>query len=203
MKTFFSVMSHNFVELSTEAGIPVDNFLNCCRSITPVFDVLGRTVFAPIKNDIQGNINKLQKTSECDEFASEFLLDMIQRERDAGKGLATDALLWLKRALEFVCEFLKEIHSGNEALVSCAEIAYARTIKKYHNWMARGLFALAVKAMPGFPEFLQDLAPSAEDWQHPDYRQQLFADCGEYIVALSGVLCIINEFYRRHNLDVQ
>lgn len=41
--------------------IPIEEFLACCRSLLPVFDILGSTAFAPVKMDIQGNIDKLDR----------------------------------------------------------------------------------------------------------------------------------------------
>ncbi|XP_064479265.1 pleckstrin homology domain-containing family A member 8-like [Ornithodoros turicata] len=201
-QTFFSVMPHSFVTLEIKDGIPTGDFLNCCRAITPVFDVLGPTVFAPAKSDIEGNIKKLQTTHNSDPSASKYLLDIIESEQNVGGAFATCALLWLKRSLEFIHAFLKEIHSGNEHLVRAAENAYADTLKKHHNWVARGISSVALKAMPRFSKFLQDLAPTPEDWKQPDYRQQLFTDCGHYITALNNVLCVIGEFYKRSALDV-
>ena len=60
--TFFSQMEHSFVKLKVQnSNIPVEEFLLCCGAILPVFDVLGSTAFAPVKMDVQGNINKLEK----------------------------------------------------------------------------------------------------------------------------------------------
>lgn len=60
MATFFTTMKHSFARLKFEnSDIPIDEFLLCCEAILPVFDVLGSTAFAPVKMDIQGNINKL------------------------------------------------------------------------------------------------------------------------------------------------
>ncbi|XP_064482660.1 pleckstrin homology domain-containing family A member 8-like [Ornithodoros turicata] len=155
-----------------------------------------------MKKDLEGNINTLQKTYEKDPPASEYLLAMIQRERDAGKTEATVALLWLKRTFEFISAFLKQIQEGNENMVQAARIAYDATIKKYHNFIVRGVSAMMLNAMPRFSKFVEDMAPSPEDWKHPDYMRQLLAQCAEYITALTKVLNDIDEFYKRSNLDV-
>lgn len=48
------------------------------------------------------------------------------------------------RALEFVHAFLECVLSGEEDLVVCAEIAYEKSLKKFHGWMVRGIFKVSV-----------------------------------------------------------
>lgn len=55
-------MTHSFRDFHlVDKQIPVEEFLECCRALLPVFDVLGSTAFAPVKMDIQGNIDKLER----------------------------------------------------------------------------------------------------------------------------------------------
>uniref|UniRef100_A0A1E1X5N6 Putative glycolipid transfer protein n=1 Tax=Amblyomma aureolatum TaxID=187763 RepID=A0A1E1X5N6_9ACAR len=207
VQTFFSVMKSSFVQLKepSESTIETAVFLDCCRSVIPVFNVLGATVFAPIKADIQGNIDKLSDKYSTDTAGFAKLLDMLQKEVDEGRnatsGRAIESLLWLKRALDFILQFLTEIHSGNENLADCASKAYGRTLKQYHNWFVQKVFAVAVRAVPSMKSFRRDLAPSPSDASHPDYSKQLYADCGEYVIALRSVLETINQFYKQRNLE--
>lgn len=207
VQTFFSVMRPSFVQLKepTESTIETVAFLDCCRSVLPVFNVLGATVFAPIKADIQGNIDKLNDKYSTDTAGFGKLLAMLQKEvnegRNATSGRAIESLLWLKRALEFILQFLSEIHGGNENLADCASKAYGRTLKQYHNWLVQKVFAVAVRAMPSMKTFRRDLAPSPNDASHPDYTKQLYADCGDYVIALRSVLETINQFYTQRNLE--
>lgn len=206
VQTFFSAMEHSFVDLhSPDQAIETSKFLDCCRSLLPVFNVLGATVFSPIKADIQGNIDKLNKQFTTDPAQFATLLSMVQKEVDDGKnaqsGYATEALLWLKRALEFIVNLLREIHSGKPSLVDCAEVAYGKTLRPHHGWLVRSVFAVAVRAMPSMKSFQRDLAPTPRDAGHPAYTKQLFADCGQYIAALDAVLEAINAFYRKHKLE--
>ena len=46
----------------------------------------------------------------------------------------------LSRALEFVHGFLECVLSGEEDLVVCANIAYEKSLKKFHGWIVRGIF---------------------------------------------------------------
>lgn len=204
-RTFFSVMEHSFNDLSPATGIPTEQFLNSCRSILAVFDVLGSTAFVPVKMDIQGNIGKLQARYETDPSNFDQLFDMVRQEIDSGANTArnsvTDALLWLSRALAFIHAFLEQIQSGNAVLADCASVAYATTLKCHHGWVVRSIFAVALRAMPELEPFIEAMAPSAEDLQHPDYRRQLFADGGAYVQALQEVLDALNNFYVQNGLE--
>lgn len=205
VQTFFSAMESSFVQITEPSTVETAQFLACCRSVLPVFNVLGATVFAPIKADIQGNIDKLHEKYETDRVGFAKLLDMVQKEVDEGKnattGRATEALLWLKRALEFILHFLSEIHANRGELSDCARRAYGKTLKPHHGWLVQGIFTLAVRAMPSMATFKRELAPSPPDASHPAYAAQLSADCGEYVAALQLVLEAINRFYRERSLE--
>ncbi|KAK8785168.1 pleckstrin homology domain-containing family A member 8-like [Amblyomma americanum] len=204
-RTFFSVMEHSFIDLTSSASIPTEPFLDSCRSILSVFDVLGSTAFVPVKMDIQGNIGKLQAKFDVDPPHFNLLLNIVQQEVDTGtnsnRNSATDALLWLARALAFIHAFLEQIHSGNPVLTDCASVAYGATLKCHHGWVVRSIFAVALRAMPELEPFLEAMAPSPEDFEHPEYRRQLFTDCGAYLLALKRVLDTLNNFYVENELE--
>ena len=44
------------------------------------------------------------------------------------------------RALEFVHAFLDSVLTGEENLTVCANIAYEKSLKRYHGWIVRGIF---------------------------------------------------------------
>lgn len=206
-RTFFSAMEHSFTDVASSAtnNIPTEQFLQSCRSILAVFDVLNSTAFVPVKMDIQGNIGKLQARFDSDPVRFAALLDMVQQEVDAGscsaRNSATDALLWLARALAFIHAFLEQIHVGNTVLSDCASAAYNVTLKCHHGWVVRSIFAVALRAMPDLELFIEAMAPSPKDAEHPEYRTQLFADCGDYLAALRDVLDAVNNFYIENDLE--
>lgn len=41
--------------------------------------------------------------------------------------------------------FLESVLTGEENLVVCANIAYERSLKKYHGWIVRGIFKVGIK----------------------------------------------------------
>lgn len=67
--TFFKRTEHKYTDVNLEGGVELAPFLNACRSYLEFYDLFGGTVFAPIKSDVTGNINKLQgmrKTSSTE-----------------------------------------------------------------------------------------------------------------------------------------
>lgn len=86
------------------------------------------------------------------------VLQELQTGTHNAKDSATDALLWLKRAMEFIQVFLSEVSAGehdlavaagtrlnylNIVFISLLGKAYSRSLRQYHNWVVRGLFAVS------------------------------------------------------------
>lgn len=81
---------------------------------------------------------------------------------------ATEALLWLRRGLKFLKEFLSQVNAGEQDIhgalsewwrVKCPvysfplilpltqtffplDKAYGKTLRQYHGWVVRGVFAV-------------------------------------------------------------
>lgn len=202
--TIFSTSPNRFeqVQVLEDGGIPTKSFLLACNSILPIFDVLGPTAFAPVKLDIGGNIKKLMTKYENDPKSSSTLQSMISQEirsnTCAVKNSATDALLWLKRALQFTNAFLQEIDKGERELVVVASNAYSKTLRRYHGWMVRGVFAMAVKAVPYWKDFVKALG-TTDSGIAPE--SDVLSDIKEFTNTLSSLIGKINEFYSNHKLD--
>jgi len=201
-KSVFGIAKVRFEDVHiNDAGlIPTQTFLNACASILPVFDSLGSTTFAPVKMDIQGNIKKIQVKYDTDVVAFEYLQNIVSQEIKSNitnaRNSSTDALLWLKRALEFISVFLSEVTRGNKDLVSAADIAYSKSLKKYHGWMVRGVFALAVKACPYFNDFIKALSN-----QNAATIEETLAEMTSSVEALRKILSKLNNYYRKNKLD--
>ncbi|CAB3978697.1 pleckstrin homology domain-containing family A member 8-like [Paramuricea clavata] len=202
--TTFSTAPNRFiaVEVLENGDIPTKSFLLACNSILPIFDVLGPTAFAPVKLDISGNIKKLTSKYDNDRQSCATLQSMISFEIHSNtctaKNSATDALLWLKRALQFTNAFLMEINKGERELVVVASNAYSKTLRKYHGWMVRGVFAMAVKAVPYWKDFVKALG-STDSGVAPE--SDVLHDIKEFTDTLSPLIDRINEFYALNNLD--
>lgn len=202
--TFFTAAKFRFekIQIGEDNGIPTKPFLSSCSSIIPFLDVLGSTAFAPVKLDISGNIKKLEAKYETDPKAFVTLQNIIYQELKsntcAAKNSATDALLWLKRALEFMQVFLAEVARGEKDLAVAAGTAYGKTLRRYHGWVVRGVFALAVKAVPYRSDFLTSLGKT-EKGVAP--HKDVIRDMKMCVEGLSRVTNIVNQLYRKHKLD--
>ena len=72
--------------------------------------------------DINGNITKIRKKCNSEANTFETLEDIVRSELSTGttkvSNSATDAIMWLKRALSFVAHFLENIVNGERNLTT-------------------------------------------------------------------------------------
>ena len=198
--TFFAKATHRYLPVPEDKRINTDSFLSACAEIVPFFDVLGPTAFAPVKSDINGNITKLRGKYAQDPEKFVTLQDIVETEIAEGstkaKNSATDALLWLKRALTFIRIFLESVLSGEQDLVVCAKKAYAESLKMYHGWMVQGVFSLAMKAVPYRKDFMKKLGPEVEE-------DEVLKDMKEVVELMAANIDTINEFSQATGQDAK
>lgn len=196
--TFFATVKQPFLEIPEDGRISTETFLDACSSIVPFFDILGSTAFGPVKSDINGNISKLQKKYETDKAKFSTLQSFVEVEQAEGttkaKNSATDALLWLKRALEFIEVFLKEVLAGQADLTKCSKKAYESTLKKYHGWMVQGIFSIAMKAVPYRQNFIAALGKGAPE-------EEVLKDMKVHVELMGNNVKVINDFYVKSGED--
>lgn len=154
--TFFSSMKASFMDihLDTDGSIPVEEFLQATRSILPLFDKFNATAFAPVKMDFQGNIRKIDQKYSTNTTAyttvQKIVLSEISLKQHLMSNSATMALLWMKRGLEFIREFLNELLRGEPDLSQALGTAYSKTLRNYHGWVVRGVFAVSIDMLFGW-----------------------------------------------------
>lgn len=208
-------------------------FLEACDPIISILDLLGKTAFYPVKRDIMGNINKIRARFETDTRRLKTLQAIVLYEMgtapDANKkpnkmGRATEALLWLKRGLQFLERFLHEViateaasathdtadaaaaHAkstgdGKDDLVSCAQRSYSLTLKPHHNAIARGAFHLAVRAIPYKSEFIRTLAPTPEVASDAAFFDCVIEDMRDFSRGLQLALISVQSLYEHYRLE--
>ena len=159
------------------------------RSLTHLF-------FHSCQSDINGNLKKL--TAHQEKTGTTTLQAMVRTEMEKKttkkSGSATDALLWLKRALSFIRIFLAQYVEGAQ-LKDCAGTAYTESLRKYHNFLVRGVFSMAMKAVPsreGFSKALGGEGATEED---------VVAEVKVYAEAMAAVLEDIDAFYSAESLE--
>ncbi|XP_064597851.1 pleckstrin homology domain-containing family A member 3-like [Liolophura sinensis] len=186
--TFFSNMSSSFVDIrfQEDGEIPVEHFLQSCQSLVPLFDCLHGTAFAPVKMDYIGNIRVIGVKLA---IVHHFLMS-----------LELNLQLFTSHWSLFAC-FCRRLSDGQEELLTCITNAYGKTLRNYHSWVVRGVFALAVKAVPYRDQFIKKLAIDENDAEHPEFHKLLYCDMDEYITALDVLLKILQDFYSANDLD--
>lgn len=206
-ETFFSTMTHRFNDLVYEGedGIPTEYFLNSCYAIVPVLDKLGPTVFAPVKMDFVGNIKKINQKyiTNKEEFTT--LQKIVLREVNGSlaqvRNSATEALLWLKRGLKFLFQFLSEVKNGENNIQTALSNAYGKTLRQYHGWVVRGVFALALRAAPTYEGFVAALVVHEGDENHKFFFDGMMRDLNIYLPAMEKQLNILDTLYEEHGLE--
>uniref|UniRef100_A0A8C2XEY0 Pleckstrin homology domain-containing family A member 8 n=1 Tax=Cyclopterus lumpus TaxID=8103 RepID=A0A8C2XEY0_CYCLU len=207
VETFFSTMSHRFsdIRLDDDNGIPTQEFLDSCYAIVPVLDKLGSTVFAPVKMDFVGNIKKINQKlmSDPDSFPTlqSIVLYEVQTDVARVRNSATEALLWLGRGLKFLKEFLSEVNAGERDIQGALNNAYGKTLRQYHGWVVRGVFALALRAAPSYPSFAAALVSTEGDELKGGFTSGMHSDLGVYLPAMGKQLAILDALYEEYNLE--
>uniref|UniRef100_A0A3Q2PLN0 Pleckstrin homology domain-containing family A member 8 n=1 Tax=Fundulus heteroclitus TaxID=8078 RepID=A0A3Q2PLN0_FUNHE len=205
--TFFNTMSHRFsdMRLDDDNGIPSQEFLDSCYAIVPVLDKLGSTVFAPVKMDFVGNIKKIQQKlmSDPDGFPTlqSIVLHEVQTNVAQVRNSATEALLWLRRGLKFLKEFLSGVNAGEKDIQAALNNAYGKTLRQYHGWVVRGVFALALRAAPTYESFTAALVSREGDELRSEFTSSMHRDLGAYLPAMEKQLAILDELYEEYNLE--
>ncbi|XP_022079362.1 pleckstrin homology domain-containing family A member 8-like isoform X2 [Acanthaster planci] len=206
MSTFFSKMKPNFedVQKASEDGINTGLFLDACSQIVEILDAMGSSAFTPVKMDMNGNIKKLRQKYSTDPSAFNTLQAIVQQETRSStyqlKNSATEALMWLRRALEFVCAFLEEIIKGEKDLPSAATAAYKRSLQKFHGWVIQGVFSLAVRAAPYYEDFMKCLLQNPEDMERGG-EVIVLEDMAIGIRPLGALVKELQDYYHSENLE--
>ncbi|XP_054477235.1 pleckstrin homology domain-containing family A member 8 [Anoplopoma fimbria] len=207
VETFFSTMSHRFsdIRLDDDNGIPTQEFLDSCYAIVPVLDKLGSTVFAPVKMDFVGNIKKIHQKlmSDPDSFPTlqSIVLYEVQTDVSRARNSATEALMWLRRGLKFLKEFLSEVNAGEQDIQGALNNAYGKTLRQYHGWVVRGVFALALRAAPSYKSFAAALVSTEGDELQESFTSGMHRDLGVYLPAMENQLAILDGLYEEYNLE--
>ncbi|XP_051872936.1 pleckstrin homology domain-containing family A member 8 [Pristis pectinata] len=207
IQTFFSAMDQRFndIEFEEDNGIPTLPFLESCYAIVPVLDKLGPTVFAPVKLDFVGNIKKINQKyiTDTTKFTTlqKIVLHELETEVATVRNSATEALLWLKRGLKFLKGFLEEVNNGEKDIQKALNASYGRTLRQYHGWVVRGVFALALRAAPFYEAFMAALAITEGDEQKEAFYEGMQRDLNQYLPAMGKQIEILDALYEEYNLE--
>jgi len=206
-KTFFSQLLHKFFVFDS---LPFEEFqselfLETCEDYFSLVGKFNSPIFAPIKADVNGNINKLRQKINENVMKFQTLYAIVNDEIESGttnaKNSATDALLWLKRAFELISSFLHEFGMGDKTLADAVGNAYQQSLSRYHGMLARHIFSFALRAVPNNSEFLRSLAIDPNDASEIDFEHQVFNEMLDHASSMSTAFQKITLFYVKHELE--
>ncbi|XP_038048806.1 pleckstrin homology domain-containing family A member 8-like isoform X2 [Patiria miniata] len=206
LQTFFSKMKPNFedVQKDLDDGVKTKLFLDACSQIVAIFDVMGSSAFALVKMDMNGNVKKLRQKYSSNPAAFQTLQSIVQQEKRSNthqlKNSATDALMWLRRALEFVCAMMEELGNSGKDFSVAATTAYKKSLQKYHGWVVQGVFSVAVRASPYYEDFIKCLLENPEDMER-NGEQIVLEDMATSMQPLRILVNQLQQYYYSENLE--
>eukprot|EP00871_Galdieria_phlegrea_P002186 jgi/Galph1/2969/GphlegSOOS_G1608.1 len=176
------------VHVSPDGKVPIEPFLTASKAVLMVVDACG-SGFRVVKNDIAGNIKKLYRANQA--MHSTTLQELIIAE-DSEDGLATVALLWLKRAFQFIASFLLRLVTSEKSLEECVTEAYHCTLRPCHNSIIQKMFWAGVRLAPSREKFYKRM--------HPD-EALVKSKIEEFLVALYEPLMSVVRFFKERGLE--
>ncbi|RKO96308.1 hypothetical protein CXG81DRAFT_10182 [Caulochytrium protostelioides] len=192
--TFFDQMKLSYADVPlTAAGeIPTDEFLQATEDLIRIFDTMG-AAFVVVKNDMHGNVVKIRTRRQQDPAGTVTLQALVKSEKAAGANTATEGLLWLKRALQFVTLGLRlNLANPKEELSVSFKTAYGQTLSKFHGIMVRPIFSLAMKSCPYRATFYEQLGAKSPDFE---------AAMNKWVEALEKEVTLLHDFYVAQGLE--
>ena len=85
-------------------------------------------------------------------------------EKGEKKRTATEGLMWLLRGLAFTCKALLAAQANKaEELSAAFTKSYEGTLKKFHNFVVKGIFAVSLPIWPS-PSLIRAGAIVGVDW---------------------------------------
>ncbi|GBP71127.1 Glycolipid transfer protein [Eumeta japonica] len=172
-----------------DGRINIEEFLEASSGLVSIVERLGK-VYAPVKYDMQGNIDKIKKCYEIERKSC--LLELMHTETSKGQTVANEGLLWLNRALLLFEILFQQIISClqtkhyDASMKDLLTFAYEGSIKRYHSW-------LISRMSPSLPQILKSLEV---DQDLVAFESQLTT----LNVKLHIIRCKIDDYFKDNNL---
>jgi hypothetical protein len=196
MPPFFqSIKSFKDVPI-TEDGVDTKEYLEASEGLVGIFDLLGSTAFSTVQSDLKGNIAKVRARYEKEPSKSATLEQLVLNEpADDKKKTATQGLLWLLRGQSFTCKGLQNAQTNKtEELSAAFTKGYENSLKPHHNFVIKGVFAVAMKACPYRAGFYEKLAADPNGGP-PSSQDKVDADLNEWLGGLDTIVKRMESFY--------
>ncbi|KAF7322042.1 Het-c2 protein [Mycena kentingensis (nom. inval.)] len=205
MPPFFETIT-SFTEVDTTEGIETVKFLDACDGVVELFKRLNSAAFTPVQSDIAGNIDKVRTRYNAEPALCGTLEQLVENEKTVKGRPATEGLMWLLRGLSFTCKGLQNAQAKPQEELSAAfSGAYDLTLKKFHGFLVKGVFALAMKACPTRLTLYTNLAKNVDENGDPAGedapQEKVIEEMDKWLAALSAIVLHMENFYEdgKHN----
>lgn len=193
MTTFFDGKK-SFADVPVvDSKVNTEQFLEASEALVKLFDLLGSTAFAVVQKDMTGNIEKVRAKLLADPANSASLQDLILSEAGTKNKKATQGLLWLVRGLQFTAQAMRNtVDDPSKELQSTFTSAYDKTLSKYHSFMIKPIFKMAMVACPYRKDFFEKLG---ED------QAKVNEELSKWLKALEEIVAIVMDFFALGSYD--
>jgi len=148
-----------------------------------------------VQSDLRGNIAKVRARYDAAPAQSATLEQLVENEKSEKKRTATEGLLWLLRGLSFTCKALQNSQANkSEELAAAFTKSYEGTLKKFHNFVVKGVFSMAMKACPYRADFYTKLAADPNGGA-PTSQERLNNELDRWLAALASIVTRMEQFY--------
>ncbi|XP_013585822.1 PREDICTED: glycolipid transfer protein 3 [Brassica oleracea var. oleracea] len=189
------------IEATNIINLPLKPLLSFCKLIVQVLDKIGPTM-AVLRQDIDQNIQRLEKMWETDPIVYSNLVEILRKEAKEGSSKkpksCSRAAVWLNRAMDFTLALLQRlVKDMSQNMQQAVEESYNSTIKPWHGWISCAAFKVALKLVPNNNTFINVLAGKDESYQmvQDDIRSLI-----SLLIPLLSQLHSILELYEVHKL---
>lgn len=190
-----------FPKLEKDEKINTEQFIKACQMILYIVSKMGKA-FAPIKFDLNRNINLLSEKFNENPLAYNFIEDMILNEHSNGSNVSSEAVLWLRREIQFFARFFRyvlteeqqEIKVSND-LSKHMRKAYEETLEKLHGWLGLQLFNILRRSLITRRELYYILSRHNKEGN-------TFAELLSFIDRMVEYVEYLEKFYYDNNLEI-
>eukprot|EP01102_Stenamoeba_stenopodia_P008277 TRINITY_DN2366_c0_g1_i1.p1 TRINITY_DN2366_c0_g1~~TRINITY_DN2366_c0_g1_i1.p1 ORF type:complete len:225 (+),score=48.06 TRINITY_DN2366_c0_g1_i1:253-927(+) len=195
-----------FAKLSKEkTQIETVPFLEAFKEMSKLLDALGLAPLKFVRDDIKVKITYIEdlvkqhesKLGAGEENPYKRLNDMLQWEVTHNclekKTSGGWNLVRLRRALDFLINFLEQMAQADSTTATAAFNAYQKTLSAIHPWAVRQLVSIAVYALPSKETFMSRL--------HIKDSEEASRGINEVLADMKPILASVYELYDDYNLN--
>ncbi|KAL9541085.1 hypothetical protein MBANPS3_009316 [Mucor bainieri] len=156
--------SYTDVHVGSE-GIDTAQFLEATDGMINMFGkyLFGSSAFSVVQSDMSNNVKKIRARFLESPLEYNTLEHLMAKEAHLKRRLATEALLWLKRGLDFTAQSLMHsINNPSDELTVSFSLAYDTTLRPHHSFIVRPIFNLAMNACPWRKDFYENIGVQNE-----------------------------------------